>query len=209
MIISFLGDSITMGVGASQPEKCYVSLVGKTLDYTVLNYGMSGTRIARRKQMYNHTADIDFGLRVPLIEKNSDLVFVFGGTNDYGHGDASLGDFNGKDVYTFNGALRSLIDSLIVKFGKEKIRFIIPCHRYNENNKAPYLEEVLTLKDFVDAEIKMLKEYQIPYLDLYNDWVGEPATNLDEGCFIDGLHPNDFGHESIAEKVCKFIKQNP
>ena len=46
MKINFLGDSITEGVGASAPENNYVSLVGKKTGHEVINYGISGTRIA-------------------------------------------------------------------------------------------------------------------------------------------------------------------
>ena len=45
--IAFLGDSITEGVGASSPETNYVSLVGKKTGHEVINYGVSGTRIAK------------------------------------------------------------------------------------------------------------------------------------------------------------------
>lgn len=101
MIISFLGDSITQGVGASDLNKCYVSLVGKMLGCTVHNCGIGGTRIARRREYNYHSTDLDFNARVPFLDKKADYIVVFGGTNDHGHGDASLGDYYGKDVYTF------------------------------------------------------------------------------------------------------------
>ena len=50
MKLAFLGDSITEGVGASSLETNYVSQVGKMLGCEVLNYGIGGTRIARKKE---------------------------------------------------------------------------------------------------------------------------------------------------------------
>lgn len=208
MIISFLGDSITQGVGASDLSKCYVSLVGKMLGCTVHNCGISGTRIARRREYNYHISDLDFNARVPILDKKADYIVVFGGTNDHGHGDASLGDYYGKDVYTFFGAMRTLIESLSLEYGKEKLRFILPCRKFDENAFNPYAEEKLTLKDFVNAEKKILEEYEIPYLNLFEEWVEAPTSQKDEGYFKDGIHPNDRGHQEIAEKVCEFLKKN-
>ena len=208
MLISFLGDSITQGVGASESSKSYVELVGTMLKEQVNNCGISGTRIARRKEAYIvHSFDLDFNLRATVLDKKSDLVVVFGGTNDYGHGDADMGDYNGKEVYTFYGAMRTLVEKLIGDFGREKVKFILPCHRFDEDgtraNKYGY-----TLKEFVEAERKILDEYKIDYLDLFDGWVKSPKTDAPSEYFTDGVHPNDKGHYEIAKKVCEFIRKN-
>jgi len=46
--ILFLGDSITEGYLASTPEHKYVSLVEKLTGIKCLNFGISGTRIAKQ-----------------------------------------------------------------------------------------------------------------------------------------------------------------
>ena len=35
------------------------------------------------------------------MDSDADVVVVFGGTNDFGHGDAKLGTFESRDPYTF------------------------------------------------------------------------------------------------------------
>ena len=50
MKLLFLGDSITQGVGASTQDKRYTDLVAAKLGCKVINYGISGTRIARQKE---------------------------------------------------------------------------------------------------------------------------------------------------------------
>ena len=130
MKLLFLGDSITEGVGASTQEKRYTNLVAKRLGCEVINYGISGTRIARQKETSPNTNfDIDYRTRVALMETECDRVFIFGGTNDYGHGTLHLGAPEVNDENTFCTQLRMLIDDLIAKYGKEKVTFIIPLHR--------------------------------------------------------------------------------
>ena len=206
-IISFLGDSITEGCGASKQENCYVNLVGEKLNCEVRNCGIAGTCITPDKEFYlTHLMSLDFHLRLPAIDSNSDMVFVFGGTNDYGHGRALMGEKDSRDIYTFRGAVRLLIEKLIDRFGKDKVFFITPCHRYSENEVGINLKEKLYLKDFVNAEIELLNEYDIKYIDLFNNWVDRPTTKQNSEYFADGLHPNDNGHKAIAEIICKFIK---
>lgn len=63
--INFLGDSITEGVAASSPEKCYVELVADLLNCEVRNYGISGTRFAKQqKPSSNPLFDEYFASRV-------------------------------------------------------------------------------------------------------------------------------------------------
>ena len=49
--INFLGDSITEGVGASTPEKCFVSQIAQKTKAICNNYGISGTRIAKQRNL--------------------------------------------------------------------------------------------------------------------------------------------------------------
>ena len=113
MKISFLGDSITQGCGASEFGKGYVELFGAKYGVQAKNYGLGGTRIARQKEKSEYPQyDLDFIGRVKDIDKSSDFVFVFGGTNDYEHGRAEFGTFADYGEYTFCGAVNLLSDML-------------------------------------------------------------------------------------------------
>ena len=69
--ILFLGDSITEGMGASDISKCYVSLIAANEGANCINYGISGTRIARqRKPSDDPRHDMDFLSRVPADPGN-------------------------------------------------------------------------------------------------------------------------------------------
>ena len=211
MKINFLGDSITAGAGASTFEKTYVRLVGAMLDCEVCNYGISGTRIAKQKTpSVDQSYDLDFQKRAQDMDGDADFVFVFGGTNDWGHGDAEIGELGTKDTYTFYGGLQNLIKILLEKYSIDKIIFILPLRRFGERNcygEGNKKRESLPLKGYVDIIKEVLEGYGIAYLNFYCDGLPEPLTNTESEWFADGVHPNDKGHEWIAGKIVEFIKR--
>ena len=211
MKLLFLGDSITQGVGASTTEKRYTDLVAKRLGCEVINYGISGTRIARQRETSSNTVwDIDFRTRLTLMESECDRVFVFGGTNDYGHGTLHLGSPDKCDENTFCTQLRMLIDDLIAKYGKEKVTFIIPLRRFCEEPvlcKGANRDELgASFLDYIVSMRKILDEYGIDYIDLYENGFPKPLVNTGDEFTVDGLHPNDKGYEFLCDKICEYLE---
>ncbi len=132
--ISFLGDSITEGYGAKNFYG-YVDYVAEYTGAKCNNYGIAGTRIAKQSiPSDNARYDLDFCSRVDEMDNDTDMVFVFGGTNDYGHGDAPLGRFGETTNATFYGALNLLYSKLVEKYHNIPIVIITPLHRCDENN---------------------------------------------------------------------------
>ena len=210
MNILFLGDSITEGVGASAPDKKYTDLVGARLGCRVVNYGISGTRIGRQKHTSDRTIrDIDFRTRVNLMEDDADVVFVFGGTNDYGHGTLHLGDPEQFKADTFCSQLQLLIKELLQKYDRDKLCFILPLRRFFEEPlacKGDGVNELgASLGEYVDAMRKIISVYKIDYIDLYKNGFPKPLTDKGDEYTKDGLHPNDRGHEFIASCICDYI----
>jgi lysophospholipase L1-like esterase len=160
MKINFLGDSITAGAAATTVENKYVSLVGKILGCETFNFGVSGTRIAKQTTPSEcERYDEDFLERAKKMG-DADMVFVFGGTNDYGHGDAQIGNIDDETSYTFFGALNNLIKYLSEKYGKEKLRFILPIPRYNQASvygEGRKTTALYPLSDYINAEKKVLE----------------------------------------------------
>lgn len=207
MILNFLGDSITAGAGAGIVDNMYTTIVGNLTGAKINNYGICGTRIARQQSpSENPEFDEDFLQRAERMDKNADFVFVFGGTNDYGHGDVPIGSIADKTPYTFCGALNMLIDYLSKTYGKDKICFILPLHRKNEDN--PYGENGQkktksgTLSDYVNAEVEVLDRNGVKYLNM-NDLF--PLDKIDK-LTVDGLHPDPSGHRAIADRIITYLK---
>ena len=198
--INFLGDSITEGAGASIYENCYVEVLKRKFSLAeARNYGIGGTRIARQRILSAEAKfDRDFPSRVGEMEENADMVVVFGGTNDHGHGDAPIGCESDRTPDTFIGACHTLYASLKDKFSCP-IVVLTPLHRAVENR-----EDGIELKDYVNLIKAIAPQYGLPVLDLYEKSAINIAT-LSE-LTGDGLHPNDRGHEILAEEIGKYLQ---
>lgn len=205
--INFLGDSITEGSGASEPSKCYVSQVAKITGADCRNYGIGGSRIARQQNCtFEQRQDRDYCMRVEEMDADADIVAVFGGTNDFGHGNAPFGEFSDRTVNTFYGALHILFTSLLEKYTTSKIVVFTPFHRCTEDNLNP--DTKLPLKPYVEAIREVAEYYSLPILDLYKESGIQPNVPIIKHTYMpDGLHPNDLGHRLLAEKVVAFLKQ--
>ena len=203
--VCFLGDSITAGGAASAPEKSFVGLFGlKYPTATIINYGLGGTRIAKKTSPSDKPqADLDFNLRVPEMENDADLVVVFGGVNDFGSGDAPLGQYGDETDDTFYGALYTLYENLIKKYPYGKILVVTPLHCEGEN--VPN-HQGNKLEEYVVAVRKTAELFSFPVLDLYAVSGMNPAFGRVKEIFMpDGLHPNDLGHQRLFELMDVYI----
>lgn len=202
--VNFLGDSITEGVGVSAPDKKYVEVFARKFEpLLVRNYGISGTRIARQHTPYQWPqADRDFCMRVPEMDEDADIVVVFGGTNDYGHGDAPFGTFEDRTPDTFYGACHTLMTTLIERYPTAEIVFMTPLHRANEKRDGWQW----ILSDYVRAIREVAEYYALPVLDLYAMSGIQPQVEVNRQKYApDGLHPNDAGAERIADRLGAFL----
>lgn len=205
--INFLGDSITEGAAASSVENTYVYLVGELLNAEVRNYGVSGTRLAIQNTPSSEpNFDRYFLSRAKNMNHDADYVFVFGGINDFGHGDAPFGEIGDKTSTTFCGAVDELCKYLLSKYPQERIIFIPPLRVAHESN--PYGEgnkkvPGKILADYRSALMTVAKKNNVYVLDLAEDFgpgINNPLLSND------GLHPNDAGHKRIAELIVNYLK---
>lgn len=213
--INFLGDSITQGVGAACEQTVYHAVLKKEANLKeAKNYGISATRIAVQKGTPQRPKDdyVDvnsFCERFNQMDDDADIVVVFGGTNDYGHGDAPLGEFSDRTPDTFYGACHYLLSGLIKKYLGKPIVIMTPLHRTNEmintgdSNKSPSA----TLRDYVNIIREVAEYYSLPVLDLYATSGLQPEIDeIRENYIPDGLHPNDKGNAIIAHKLKRFLE---
>ena len=205
--INFLGDSITEGCCAA-PGQGYVDVLKRICGLAdARNYGIGGTRIARQRiPSAEPKYDRDFCSRYCEMDPDADIVIVFGGTNDHGHGDAPLGTESDRTPDTFHGACHALFSGLRNQFPHAGIVILTPLHRVGENDPKPGSGAVLT--DYVNIIRETAVQYHLPVLDLFETsaikaHIPEIAGQLT----TDGLHPNDAGHEILAREIADFLFQ--
>ena len=205
----FLGDSITEGAGASCTEKGFVNVMKEKYGLgEAKNYGVGGTRLAKQTvgdPKYNET----FCERAKRMEGEPDVIVVFGGTNDFGHGDAQIGTPEDRTPETFYGALHDLFTYLQTRYPRARIIVCTPSHRHNENNPRGDIKpfDVAPLKTYVNIIREVAEEYSLPVCDFFrNLGINGRLPEHREALMPDGLHPNDAGHEMIADCLASFIQ---
>lgn len=213
--INFLGDSITQGVGASSPETIYHAVLKKEAGLAqTRNYGIGGTRFAIQKGTVKRPKDdyVDinsFCERFEEMDDDADVVVVFGGTNDYGHGDAPLGSFDDRTPDTFYGACHYLFRGLVKKYLGKPIVIMTPLHRLNEL-EIPDIKvsgDYGNLKVYTNIIREVAEYYSLPVLDLFATSGLQPEIKEIQETYIpDGLHPNDNGNAVIARKLRLFLE---
>ena len=140
------------------------------------------------------------------MNPEADVVVVFGGTDDYGHGDAPLGKIGDRDRGTFCGAVRWLKEYLTGKYPEATIVFMMPARRLGDLEPSTGDYPSLPLKAYVDVIKETAKDYPIAVLDLYVELGIDPSREANCLAYTaEGLHFNDAGHRVIAKKLQEFL----
>ncbi|MBR3874465.1 MAG: SGNH/GDSL hydrolase family protein [Clostridia bacterium] len=210
-VINFLGDSITEGVGASVPENRYTDVLAREFGLKAANnYGISGSRIARQINVTSERHDRDFCMRMEEMDPAADAVVVFGGTNDYGHGEAPLGVPTDRDPSTYWGGCHYLMNGLLTRYPGKPVVILTPLHRDNEENPlgdGSKPRSAAPLSVYREILMKVAEYYGLPVLDLYATSGIQPANpTCRERLLPDGLHPSDEGHALLARRIGNFLK---
>lgn len=192
--IAFLGDSITVGYDS---DYSYADVVSDNLKAMKYNYGHVGDTLA---------SDGGRGLveRYTYMFDGSEVIVVYGGSNDY-YNNVPLGSPDSHNRDDFYGALKMLCAGLKEKYPKSHIIFItpLPGEFYGKHNSGNN-ETGNSMWDYVDAMQKICAKHNIHVIDLYHNFTIN-SENYDEYT-TDGLHPNEKGHDLIAEELEKYIR---
>jgi len=212
MTINFLGDSITEGVGASCTENRYTDVFARLFGVKVNNYGLSGSRLACQRVMTDEPHERHFCMRMEEMDESADAVVVFGGTNDFGHGDAPIGCFEDRDPSTFYGACHYLMSGLSRRYCGKPVVILTPLHRSAEDcpqgdGTDRKLDVRAVLKEYRAIIMEVAAYYALPVLDLYAVSGMQPSLDVcRERLMPDGLHPSDEGHALLARRIGAFLK---
>lgn len=211
--ITFLGDSITHGVGASIPANRYSSQVASSLGMTEINMGISGTVMCTGGHRTSRLDDIQ------KISLDSDYVGILLGINDFdqcrNNGTSSyyaLGEFGTSDTTTIYGALDKMCKDLTQRFGSSDTKvFLMTPVITSWNNSVSGTRDWnqdkvnacgYTLRELCDAIVEVATYYGIVTLDL------NTLCEMNSADFSDGIHPNDSGAKKIADTIEEFLLAN-
>lgn len=198
----FVGDSITYGSGCDG-DKYWEVLEDEIGFSSVTGMGIGGSCWSVKS---------DYGTaNQPLINRwqqipEADLIQIFMGTNDYGHG-TPLGAIEDDTDVSFYGAMNYILSNLQKKYPESRIVVCTPLHRYGRNASAniltydylPHPVTGKTLGDYVDAMKDVCERLSIPVIDLFNISGINPTIEEVKAKYMpDGLHPNTEGHKLIA-----------
>ncbi|MBK7713268.1 MAG: SGNH/GDSL hydrolase family protein [Bacteroidales bacterium] len=207
--VIFFGDSITEGVGASDPDHCWVSLFGKSKLFAVINYGVSGASLQNTVPV-NPAGVPNFRDAVEEVEQNTSskrikLCLAFG-TNDVGF------NFDGWTVAKFKQQYSEVLQILNDKgYLSEDILLISPYYSTQAGRDSYFEDGVLTaateqrLIDHVQSVRELGTEFGCQFVDIYIYMKNSGGTLL---LSTDGLHPNDAGHAAIASHIQTVVLKN-
>ena len=215
-IINFLGDSITEGTGVTDKENYrYVNIICRVYGLkAVNNYGIGGTRIAHQSVPSDKPRyDLCFCGRAYNIDPRADITVVYGGVNDYIHGDAPIGTPTDQTPETFWGGVNFLMAFLKERFIGKTVVFMTPARACPDGmsdmikfNHPAKREDAMPLVGYVDIIKAAGKAHDIPVLDMYHSFPIDPNNEKDRKKYtVDGLHFNNEGHKIIAKHLASFL----
>lgn len=213
--VAFLGDSITAGVGTNF---CFHQYIGLRYGWTCYNYGYGGSGYVRNYPSTggkmavgetgmgypiteaNKIAENNFLARIASVPTEIDALVIFGGTNDWSHGDTI-------SAATFTQTVNDVLDYAQTTFGKIPIIVLGPIHRLNDD--VPNSTTNKTLGDYSDIVKNACRDHGIKFIDLFAESGLNPANGhnqelyftRDDTSALDSIHPNHNGHVNMANIV--------
>ena len=217
--LAFLGDSITAGVGTNYIYHMYL---GGRFGWTCKNYGYGGSGYARSYPSTggkmatgqvgmgetitssNKFEPNDFLTRIATIDTTIDALVIFGGTNDWAHGDEI-------SVADFTTAVNNVFSYAQTNFGRIPIIVLLPIHRGSDS--TPNSTTGKTLRDYCE----IIKECAIPFgircIDLFAESGLNPANQHNNDLYYvrddtgvsDSLHPNHYAHKVISNLIASAL----
>ncbi|MEB3340774.1 GDSL-type esterase/lipase family protein [Okeania sp.] len=195
-----LGDSIVYGFGDYEGGGWVERLrrhwmVPNNSGHVLYNLGVRGNRVWQVEQRLEH----EFHHRGELRNRQPDIIFLSVGVND----SARVQRPNGRyytDFFQFKVILDELLDKSkqlcpvvfvgMVPVDETKMPFQ-GCLYYSHNDQYKYKE----------ATRLACLQRQIPYLDVFEQWLSRGENWWRSRLCADGIHPNVAGYQALLQDV--------
>lgn len=185
-----------------------MNMVGLSIAIATDDFGIQQTARSRRDITDYYEPVVD-EMECVDFSKVEVVVLAFG-INDY-HGGIPLDNAeNPNDVYTYAGAVRTVVKNLRTRYPDMRIILATPTYAWYRSNHLT-CEEYVTgdyfLKDYVQQEIELGEELGIEVVDLYTNVYPHEKWEDMEVYTEDGIHPNEAGRRLLAEILAERIMQ--
>ena len=198
-----IGDSITHANGNTVDNGAtiigYQRRIADKLELNLTSFGVGSMAVNGGLRSYFEGTTLD-----SMLTTNK-IISIYMGTNDFGS-NQPLGTFSPINSTTFEttfiGSYQFILKKIFTLNPKAIVILFTPTQR--SNGEKPNTEG-LTLLDYVKAVKELALRSGCYCLDLY----GELSLNVNniETYTIDGLHPNQIGHDLIGEYCANKISQ--
>ena len=187
----FIGDSYTFGAGASTPSKRWSTLVANEFNVNEINFGIGGAGYLRSgKNFCGQPTCPNYDALIPDLKLvKPDYVFVAGGQNDL--------EIYSKNRWAAGQLINKTFTDLKSEFPQATIFTVGPSYPSGNPAKGTAMAG---MNDFITEAANAISSTRIPLLF--------PSVLTPEMLASDKVHPNDLGHQAIADKVLSVIKPN-
>lgn len=240
--VSFIGDSITYGFGLSNQNDRWTTVLSRNLARCMENnLGVSGSCLcSNTKNRTTHSDPVNADRFITRVSQatigDSDIIFIWGGANDFSYDSKAIGDlfayntisattYRGTqervaptDTDTFAGALHELLSTVRNINPDAKVIYLTIMNRsslYWPAHDRPTSYQINANGNWIDEYNDTIKKicafYAIPVIDINTlinqNWAYDTESDK-KSMDLDGIHPNKLGHRRIAEIVFNYVINN-
>jgi hypothetical protein len=143
------------------------------------------------------------------MDDNLDIILVIGSSNDWVN-NVPIESETDNDLYSYTGALNTIINGLLDKYAGKEIVFITPIHRHyltsDPTIKSSSFEpndNSNVLEDYVTTMKEICATYSIPVIDLYSTSGIYLKNSKHNEVFTNnaGVQPTEIGHYRLYRRV--------
>ncbi|PNY85075.1 SGNH/GDSL hydrolase family protein [Staphylococcus agnetis] len=194
--IGTVGDSVAKG---SLAKENFTQMLSKKIKAKYTNLAVSGATMSTVKEnsIYDQATKI-----------TGDLIIVQGTDDDWLE-NVDIGT-DKTNVKTFYGAFYSAIEVIKKNNPKAKILVMTATRQCPMDGNTIRRKDTdknklgLTLEDYVNAQVIACNELNVPVFDAYHSEYFKPySPAFRKASMLDGLHPNEKGHEVIMYELIK------
>lgn len=189
--ISCLGDSLTEGVGSDKNEYgnyiSYCDYLQNALNCNVKNYGIGGSS-------FNAGGYEPFVKRMYSIPRDSDIIIVMGGYNDYFEGTERYGNYDEEGTYRC--AVKASMEYFSSEYPDSDIFYVLMYKpRETANNAYPF-------EAYIKAQKDMANEYGINLINIYDtEFLDSNNEDVKNEYFYDSVHLKNKGYELLGNRI--------